>query len=120
MAAALPVLSPERGAEATHIFQGSLLLVSGVYYPVEVLPAWIQPISALSPATYTLAACRRLVGVGDPATTPHRLAGASLATVVPELVVLLVMGAALVPLGLWVFGRVERWAKHTGRLKRTG
>src|SRR5207237_2313597 len=38
MAAALPVLSPERGAEATHIFQGSLLLVSGVYYPVEVLP----------------------------------------------------------------------------------
>src|SRR5882724_5077059 len=120
MAAALPVLSPERGAEATHIFQGSLLLVSGVYYPVEVLPAWIQPISALSPATYTLAACRRLVGVGDPATTPHRLAGASLATVVPELVVLLVMGAALVPLGLWVFGRVEHWAKHTGRLKRTG
>src|SRR2546426_6723370 len=113
MAAALPVLSPERGAEATHIFQG-------VYYPVEVLPAWLRPISALSPATYTLAACRRLVGVGDPATTPHRLAGAPLATVVPELVVLLVMGAALVPLGLWVFGRVERWAKHTGRLKRTG
>src|SRR5947208_1594312 len=32
MAAALPVLSPERGAEGTHIFQGSLLLVSGVYY----------------------------------------------------------------------------------------
>jgi ABC-2 type transport system permease protein len=54
MAAALPVLSPERGAEATHIFQGSLLLVSGVYYPVEVLPAWLQRISALSPATYTL------------------------------------------------------------------
>src|SRR3989442_12800972 len=27
IAAALPVLSPERGAEATHIFQGSLLLV---------------------------------------------------------------------------------------------
>src|SRR6266567_621495 len=120
MAAVLPVMSAERGAEATHIFQGSLLLVSGVYYPVEVLPAWIQPISALSPATYTLAACRRLVGVGDPATTPHRLAGAPLATVVPELVVLLVMGAALVPLGLWVFGGVERWAKHTGRLKRTG
>src|SRR5688500_6856404 len=35
MAAALPVMSPERGAEATNIFQGVLLLVSGVYYPVE-------------------------------------------------------------------------------------
>jgi ABC-2 type transport system permease protein len=41
MAAVLPVMSAERGAEATHIFQGSLLLVSGVYYPVEVLPRWI-------------------------------------------------------------------------------
>ncbi|HEY3097935.1 MAG TPA: ABC transporter permease [Methylomirabilota bacterium] len=120
MAAALPVLSPERGAEATHIFQGSLLLVSGVYYPVEVLPAWLRPISALSPATYTLAACRRLVGVGDPATTPQQLAGAPLSSVLPELGILIVMGAALVPMGLWVFGRVERWAKHTGRLKRTG
>jgi len=120
MAAALPVLSPERGAEATHIFQGSLLLVSGVYYPVEVLPAWLQRISALSPATYTLAACRKLVGVGDAATTPQRLAGAPLSAVTFELVVLLGMGLVLVPLGLWVFGRVERWAKHTGRLKRTG
>jgi len=26
----------------------------------------------------------------------------------------------LIPLGLFVFGRVERWAKRTGRLKRTG
>ena len=120
MAAALPVLSPERGAEATHIFQGSLLLVSGVYYPVEVLPAWLRPISALSPATYTLAACRRLFGVGDQATTPQRLAGTPLASVLLELGILIVMGAALVPMGLWVFGRVERWAKQTGRLKRTG
>ena len=120
MAAALPVLSPERGAEATHIFQGSLLLVSGVYYPIDVLPAWLQPVSALSPATYTLTACRRLVGVGDPATTSERLAGASLSAVLPELLMLIVMGAVLVPLGLWVFARVERWAKHTGRLKRTG
>src|SRR5216684_3847867 len=45
MAAVLPVMSPERGAEATHIFQGSLLLVSGVYYPIEVLPRWLQPFS---------------------------------------------------------------------------
>src|SRR5215471_8481573 len=56
MAAVLPVMSPERGAEATHIFQGSLLLVSGVYYPVDVLPRWLQPFSAISPATYTLSA----------------------------------------------------------------
>lgn len=120
MAAVLPVMSPERGAEATHIFQGLLLLVSGVYYPVSVLPRWIQPLSALSPATYTLSACRKLVGVGNPASTPERLAGAPLASVMFELTVLVLMGVVLIPTGLWVFGRVERWAKHTGKLKRTG
>ncbi|MDT4965875.1 MAG: type transport system permease protein [Acidobacteriota bacterium] len=120
MAAALPVMSPERGAEATHIFQGLLLLVSGVYYPVSVLPAWIQPLSWISPATYTLSACRKLVGIGNPASTPELLAGAPLSAVTYELGVLAVMGAVLIPSGLWVFGRVERWAKHTGKLKRTG
>jgi ABC-2 type transport system permease protein len=120
MAAALPVMSPERGAEATHIFQGLLLLVSGVYYPVSVLPTWLQPLSRLSPATYTLSACRKLVGIGNPASTAERLAGAPLSAVASELAVLALMGAVLIPSGLWVFGRVERWAKHTGKLKRTG
>ena len=120
MAAALPVMSPERGAEATHIFQGMLLLVSGVYYPVEVLPGWLQPLSWISPATYSLAACRRLVGVGNPASTPEHLAGAPLSAVTFELTMLVLMGVLLIPLGLWVFGRIELWAKHTGKLKRTG
>src|SRR5215213_916258 len=120
MAAALPVMSPERGAEATHIFQGVLLLVSGVYYPVEVLPRLLQPLSWISPATYSLAACRKLVGVGSPASTPEHLAGAPLSAVWFELLMLLLMGVILIPLGLWVFGRIELWAKHTGKLKRTG
>ena len=120
MAAALPVMSPERGAEATHIFQGSLLLVSGVYYPVEILPKWMQLFSAISPATYTLSACRKLIGVGNPASTPGHLAGAPLSAVTRELLVLSLMGAVIMPLGLWVFGRIETWAKRAGKLKRTG
>jgi ABC-2 type transport system permease protein len=120
MAAVLPLMSPERGAEATNIFQGLLLLVSGVYYPVEVLPRWLQPLSYISPATYTLSACRKLVGIGNAASTPQHLAGAPLSEVLPELIVLLLMGALMIPLGLWVFGRIELWAKHTGKLKRTG
>lgn len=119
-AAVFPVMSAERGAEATHIFQGSLLLVSGVYYPVDVLPGWMQPLSAISPATYTLSACRKLFGVGNNATTPELLAGAPLSAVTHELLVLAVMGAILLPLGLMVFIRVEAWAKKTGKLKRTG
>ena len=119
-AAVFPVMSAERGAEATHIFQGSLLLVSGVYYPIEVLPGWMQPLSAISPATYTLSACRKLFGVGNSASTPELLAGAPLSAVTHELLILAVMGAILLPLGLMTFVRVEAWGKRTGKLKRTG
>jgi ABC-2 type transport system permease protein len=120
IAAIFPVMSAERGAEATHIFQGSLLLVSGVYYPIEVLPGWMQPLSAISPATYTLSACRKLFGVGNPASTAAYLMGAPLSSVSRELIVLALMGAFLMPVGLWVFLRVEAWAKKAGKLKRTG
>ncbi|HEX8284794.1 MAG TPA: ABC transporter permease [Pyrinomonadaceae bacterium] len=116
-AAVLPVFSPERGAEATNIFQGILLLVSGVYYPVEVLPRWLQPLSVVSPATYALSACRKLVGIGDGA---EMVAGAPLSSCAYELTVLTLMGLVSIPLGLYVFALVERWAKRTGKLKRTG
>jgi ABC-2 type transport system permease protein len=119
-AAVFPVMSAERGAEATHIFQGSLLLVSGVYYDIDVLPSWMQPLSAISPATYTLSACRKLFGVGNSNSTPELLAGASLSAVTHELLILALMGAILLPLGLWAFVRIEAWAKKTGKLKRTG
>jgi ABC-2 type transport system permease protein len=117
MAAVLPVFSPERGAEATNIFQGCLLLVSGVYYPVEILPGWLQPLAKLSPATYSLSACRKLMGIGSGQT---QLVGAPISEVAPELLTLTLMGVVMVPAGLWVFGHVERWAKKTGKLKRTG
>jgi len=117
MAAVLPVFSPERGAEATNIFQGCLLLVSGVYYPVEILPGWLQPLAKLSPATYSLSACRKLMGIGS---GQQQLVGAPISEVAPELLTLTLMGVIMVPVGLWVFGHVERWAKKTGKLKRTG
>src|SRR5262249_24553239 len=116
MAAILPVMSPERGAEATNIFEGLLLLVSGVYYPVEVLPGWLQPLSALSPATYALSASRKLVGIGEPGSVPGHLVGAPLGAVLPELVKLVLMGIVMVPAGLWVFKLAERWAKRAGKL----
>jgi ABC-2 type transport system permease protein len=117
MAAVLPVFSPERGAEATNIFQGILLLVSGVYYPVEVLPRWLQPLSVVSPATYALSASRKLIGIGNDGELGP---GAPLSACAYELTVLTLMGIVLIPLGLYVFSLVERWAKHTGKLKRTG
>src|SRR6266700_5278496 len=42
-AAVLPLLFTERGSQMSYIVRAVLLLISGVYYPVEVLPAWMQP-----------------------------------------------------------------------------
>jgi ABC-2 type transport system permease protein len=120
MAAILPVMSPENGAQATNIFQGVLLLVSGIYYPIEVLPTWIQPLAYLSPATYALEASRKLMGINNPESTPGHLVGAPLSSVLPELGILFLMGVVLIPLGLLVFHQAEMWAKRTGKLKRTG
>jgi ABC-2 type transport system permease protein len=109
IAAILPLLYVERGAQMTFVLQSCLLLVSGVYYSIDVLPGWMQVLSHLSPATYVLDGVRRGLIDGAPAT-------ALLGDAWP----LVVMGAVLIPLGLWAFSRAERYAKRTGKLKRVG
>ena len=109
MAAVLPLMSPERGEQATHIVQGMILLVSGVYYSIDALPGWLRPLSTLSPATYTLRAAREAL-----------LMGAPFAELRGDIGILLLFGLLLVPLGLYVFSLGERYAMRTGKLKRSG
>jgi ABC-2 type transport system permease protein len=109
MTAVLPLVSPEKGTQLGFIAQGLLLVVSGVYYPVSVLPQWMQWLSVLSPATYTLEGARRAI-----------LDGASVSAVWDDLWPLILIGVVAVPLGLYVFSLGERYAKRHGRLKRSG
>jgi ABC-2 type transport system permease protein len=105
----LPLLSPEKGEQMAVAVQGVLLLVSGVYYPISVLPAVFRVMGEASPLTYTLTGIRS-------ALLDHTGAGALLGTVL----LLLAMGAVLVPCGILVFARAERRAKRLGLLKRNG
>jgi ABC-2 type transport system permease protein len=107
--AILPLLFTERGAQMTFVMNSSLLLISGVYYPTDVLPWWLQIFSPFSPMTYVLRGVRAAV-----------LEGAPLGAVGGDLLVLVAMGALLVPGGIAAFGAAERYAKRTGRLKRSG
>ncbi len=109
LAAILPLLYVERGAQMTFVLQSVLLLVSGVYYPIDVLPGWMQVLSHLSPATYAIDGVRQGLIDGIPVS---QLTG----NVWP----LIVMGLVFIPTGLWAFGRAERYAKRTGKLKRVG
>ncbi len=109
MCAVLPLISPEKGTQLGFMAQGILLVVSGVYYSVEVLPEWMQWLATISPATYALEGLRAAI-----------LDGEGLSSMGPELFALVVIGIVTIPLGLWVFRRGERYAKRHGKLKRSG
>jgi ABC-2 type transport system permease protein len=107
--AVLPLISPEKGAQLGFIAQGLLLVVSGVYYPVEVMPQWMEWLAAVSPATYALEGIRAAV-----------LDGAGLGELGGQLWPLALLGVIAVPAGLAVFRAGERYAKRHGKLKRSG
>jgi ABC-2 type transport system permease protein len=105
----LPLLFPERGSQMTHLIIAGLLLVSGVYYPVSVLPEWLQIFSWFSPATYVLDGAREALLNGAPTLSLWRY-------VWP----LLLAGAVSIPIGLQCFHWAEVYAKKTGKLHRNG
>ncbi len=107
--AILPLLSPEKGEQMTFAVQGILLLVSGVYYPLTVLPAAFQVLGHISPLTYTLSGIRDAL-----------IQGNGTAAMLPTIGVLLAMGVVLVVTGLIAFNAAERRAKRMGLLKRNG
>ena len=109
MTAVLPLISPEKGTQLGFIAQGLLLVISGVYYPVTVLPQWMQWLSVVSPATYTLEGARKAV-----------LHGTGVAGLLSDIWPLLLIGVIAIPAGLAVFAQGERYAKRHGRLKRSG
>jgi ABC-2 type transport system permease protein len=107
--ACFPLLWTEKGLQMAYIVQAVVLLVSGVYYPTSVLPEWLQALSVISPATYVIEGMRRAL-----------LDGADLAALWPLVWPALLVGIVSIPLGLRLFLYAERYAKRTGRLKRSG
>ena len=109
VAAVLPLLSPEKGQQVSYIVSSVLLLVSGVYYDVDVLPGWMQAIATFSPVTYALQGARAALQEG-----------AGVVELWSSIWPLLIMGAIFVPLGIFIFHLGESYAKRTGKLKRSG
>ena len=105
----LPLLFPERGSQMTHLIIAMLLLVSGVYYPVTVLPQWLQFFARFSPATYVIDGARATL-----------LNGAPTLSLWPYVWPLLIIGAIAIPAGLRIFHWAEQYAKRTGKLHRNG
>jgi ABC-2 type transport system permease protein len=109
MAASLPLIYTERGTQMTSVIEAVLLMISGVYYPISVLPEWLRFFSRFSPMTYTLHGMRAAI-----------LEGASVRQLWGDIIPLTATAILLVPLGLRVFGWTEAYCKRHGKLKRSG
>jgi len=99
------ILVLKRGDPVSWIFQGLSYLLSGVYYPVEVMPDWLQNVARVLPLTSALRGLRLSLlmgkGVGELST---------------EISFLAIFTAVLMPLALWVFRIAMRVAKREGSL----
>jgi len=82
-------------------------LVSGVYFPPEVLPSFLQILAFMLPQTHTLRIARLII-----------LRGMTMGELVPDIVLLVAEGALLMTLGLILFKHSLKIAKRKGGLIR--
>jgi len=109
MAAILPLLYVERGDQMVFVVNSLLLLFSGVYFSIAILPQWMQFVAQFVPGTYILDGIRQGLMQGVPVSE-----------LLYDVWPLLVMAVVLIPAGAYAFSLAERYAKRTGKLKRVG
>ena len=95
----------KKGDPIAWAFGGLSTLLAGVYYPVAVLPDWLEPISALLPLTYALEGMRMAV-----------LQGYTLYDCRFEILALVGFSAVLLPLAFLSFRFAVKRAKAEGSL----
>ena len=99
------IMVTKRGDPVTGLFGGFATLVGGVFYPVEIMPDWLQAIANLLPITYALRAMRLAL-----------LQGASWRELGPDLLALAIFAVVLFPISLFVFRYAVDRARKEGSL----
>ncbi len=95
----------KRGDPITWAFNALSVLLGGVYYPISILPDWLQIIARIFPITYTLEAMRKAL-----------LTSATFSELLPEIIALSIFSIILLPLSLYIFKYSVRRAKIDGSL----
>lgn len=99
------ILVFKKGSTVEPFLEGFSSFLGGVYFPVSLLPLWLQHVSEFIPLTYALRALRLSL-----------LKGAPLSALGKDLLILLVLSGILFPISLWVFGKALKKAKRDGSL----
>ena len=103
--AASLIMVVKRGDPITGLFSNLSFLLGGVYYPLEILPTWLQPVAKLLPITYALNAMRAAM-----------LNGAGWAELGPDLLALGIFCVVLFPISLLIFRFAVERAREDGSL----
>jgi ABC-2 type transport system permease protein len=72
-----------------------MMFLSGVFFPISQMPAWLQPLCNVLPMTYAVSALQKVM-----------LLGAPISAIVPEIIYLIVFGTVFMILALFTFRRV--------------
>ncbi len=99
------VLLVKKGDPIGSVYGSMSGLLAGVFYPVSVLPDWLEPVSHLLPMTYALDAMRLAL-----------LKGHTLLDVWQDLAILLAFTCFLIPLSFFIFHKALKRAKTDGSL----
>jgi ABC-2 type transport system permease protein len=95
----------KKGDPITWILGGFGSILGGAYFPIDVMPAWMQKLSFLIPITYSLDALRLTM-----------LKGESIVSVARPTVILAVIAAILLPASATIFTAAVRKGKREGTL----
>lgn len=95
----------KRGDPVTWIFGTVSNLLGGIYYPVSVMPGWMQQLANFIPVTYALRAMRLAL-----------LQGAGFDVLWGDILALGIFSVILLPLSLLCFGFAVRLARIDGSL----
>jgi ABC-2 type transport system permease protein len=104
---------------------GALFLVSGVVFPLVVLPGAVQAVGLLTPLTWWIEGIRRslfpgaLTAIGGPGSLFTDLTGAASPTIAQIIFALLATGAVATLAAAVVFRASDRRAKDRGLLDQT-
>ena len=84
-----------------------MIFLSGVFFPMDGLPAWMSILVKINPATYGIAPIRQVV-LGTSSGSPFdiNIFGHTM-SLWDNIAVLAIFGAAMILLAVWSFGRQE-------------
>jgi len=99
------ILVLKRADPINWLFSGVSRFLGGVYFPISILPGWVQRISRFLPITYSLEGMRKAM-----------LLGSSIKDIWPDISALILFSVIFLPLSIWGFKFAINKAKKQGSL----